>query len=1185
MLNTARQACARRLAPIPSASPFSSALPAESSRQALLRASAASALSHSSSSSSPTPESLPTGTRSAFSSRTVHTDASGRHGKETRGATTSVVHGGERRISSGSRASAAYALAEDGRHDDFRGGSDRPRSRSRDHGDGHDHGSGRGAQYSAVEPLHPLSAEVHASDRRRYSPEAADGLTYDSPTTAQQPEPERLDSWLQTFDLSSLPPSPLPPLETFRGLAQSQPLLALLTLQKMPQDKFAAFGHGEVRDLIYRLRKVTRETPAIIDRLNVEDVTKSLRILRAILFALPSEPKKHDHHSGAYFHTKVCRHFIYLCYKLGAPRFAKYVFQERLQAHLASDTHLHPPLYLDGIAKDMVADRQWRLIADVFSPATFPHRLYTPDLIAYYMQAHLGLHQGSKIPRIFELYGVCNLAPTAEAFNHLTQALLEVGDLPMAQAVVKQANELGITDPVNQQLAILKGYRALGSDVNLEKRVIHDVERLGLPLSNRLLNALVRLRLESGDMRGVGNLLNRFDLTHWGVEGSGDVETSRKTGILIMQLAVRTGDISRLKAVWAIMKANGRIDDEALSVVVKGMAQFDLLDAAAIMLGAPGPGGEALEVDEVWSLPEGVKPGVQSLNYLTGELSRRRGLQGLVQGLSLFHKHEVAPDNYTLKILVDYIRYHVRHTPLELAILVNRLLRQSHLQAAPSMVDGLIADAVKADSRVLSRARRTPRLRRHPSSRSPQTLPEAQPSHTSRATLPDLALSAAESENTVSPTAGLRFSERYQHALDNLINQLQSAGYRGSSESLANRLRYDAMTASTVADLPSARVVWNAMLARGFKPDSTHVLGLMKGYSDAGHINQAQDLLFLADQVGVPVDEAMLLTLLVAAGRAQRPKVVQHAYRRIKTLCIANASSNPNAKGLNDKPSLRVVTAMIQALHQCGHWFEAARMCHTDLKELDVHLDRQAVNVAGSALGGIGEFRSTLELFKRHGDALDPISRQIVRNIKNYQRKALGLGALPLSSDRNPRIAEFSTSTGEDDNDGTISDATSPPHDLYELVEGQLSDQELEIRKEDEEIYEMAKEMLFADDIARPRQFRRRTRLNSRLRSHITRIFLGPKATRPKGKRNMRFEAAFGHSEHEYGLRASREGGYGSTGVESGSGIEKATPSSVLEESENRTLNSTSAKVDRGRIRRQVSRAYVRAPQSTPNSS
>ncbi|WVF69331.1 hypothetical protein IAT40_004107 [Kwoniella sp. CBS 6097] len=1157
MLNTARQACARRLAP--SSLPFPPALPAESSRQALLRASAS--LNHSSTS---TTTSTPPSLTRRPTSRSVHSDASRRNGRDARAGPTAkgVVNGGERGISSGSKSSAAYALAEDGRYTDDDEASDRPRFRSH-----HDletdwiHGN------RAIEPLHPLSAKVQSTDQRRQrmTNEPDDELAFNPSIASQESEPGQLDSWLQTFDLSSLPPSPLPPLETFRGLAQSQPLLALLTLQKMPQDKFGAFTHSEVRDLIYRLRKVTRETPAILHRLNVEDVTKSLRILRAILFALPSEPNKQDHHAGAYFHSKICRHFLYLCYKLGAPRFAKYVFQERLRAQLASDTHVHPPLYLDGIAKDMIANRQWKLVADIFSPATFPHRLYTPDLIAFYMQSHFGIHQSSKIPRIFDLYDVCNLTPTAEAFNHLTQALLELGDLQMAKAVVRQANELGITDYIQQQLAILKGYRALGSDVNLEQRVLNDVERLELPLSGRLLNALVRLRLDSNDYRGVGNLLNKFDLTHWGVEGPGDVETSQKTGILIMQLAVKSGDVDRLKAVWATMKVNDRINDEVISVMIKGMASFDILDAAAIVLGAPGPGGQALEVDDVWSLPEGVKPGSRSLNYLTGELSRRRGIQGLSQALSLFHKHQVAPDNFTLKILIDYIRYNVRHTPLDLAILVNRILRQTHLQPSPSMVDSLIADAVVTDSRTMARGRRFTQLRRTSgASESPR-------SFGSRTSNSGLVLRPAESENTVSPTAGLQFSERYDRVLDNMITQLKSSGARGTSESMANRLRYDAMTALMVADMPSARMVWNAMLSRGFKPDAKHVLGLLKGYSDAGHINQAQDLLVLAEQVGITVDEAMLLTLLVAAGKAQRPKVVQQAYRRIKTLCIANAGSNPNAKGLNEKPGLLVVTATIQALHQCGHWFEAAKMCHTDLKDLDVRLDRQAVNVAGSALGGIGEFRSTLELFKRHGDALDPVSRQIVRHIKNYQRKALGLTPFPPSPHRQATIAELSPSASTSN-----TNEMAHAHDLSGLIVGELNEQELEMRKEDEEILEMAKQMLIADDHARPRHLRRRTRLDSRLRSHITYAFLGSKADRPKGKRKKTMEAKIRRG-HGFGLGSGMRNDGSGPSVDERSLPIGSSSTLLASESKSKTAGSTSAEVKRGRIARTVARAHVRA--------
>ncbi|WWC70639.1 uncharacterized protein I206_104590 [Kwoniella pini CBS 10737] len=986
MLSSTRQVCARRLAPS-----FPPALPAESSRQAILRAAARSSPSN---------------------SRCIQSDS-------RRSSSDVPKHKATRGISSGLTSSAALALAEDNR------------------------------QYPAHHHRQTWQNQEgrSTSDQSPRSDDPAEEYTLDPP--AEKLSPAWLDSWLHTYDLSSLPPSPLPPLETFRGLIFSQPLLALLTLTKLSQDDFRRIQHKELRNLMHGVVTVLRDRPILLNRLNEAEVSKALRILRAILFSLPTGEKGYkDAYKGNYFQGQILSHFLRLCSIMKQPRLFRSVFHERMREQMSRSSSspnslvqgkYKAILQFDVIARNLALQQDWKLLSDLFDPSTFPHQYYTSDLLAFYLQSHFGTFQSATVPRGFELYAQLNLKPTAVAYNHLIQAYLEMGDLPMAREIVREANSNGISDHATQQLAILRGYRALGYDVDLEKRVLYDVERLGIPLSARLLNALIRLRLEAEDYAAAKQLLAKFDLADWAKtsdkEASQLVQPNLATAGLVFDLYSTTGDLQDIRILWTDMKAGHTvINDQTIHTLLRALNSLGLLDEAISILQPSS--------DSEWSLPKGVKPGIASLNYLIGQLGRQRGLQGLEYGLSLLHQTGVPPDDLTLKTVVDFVKASVQHKPIELAYLVDHVTRSSNLKPTQSLLDSILQSAINAVARSQSRA-----------------------------------LEPSSLKNTFSPTAGMNLSPKFHKSLEGILESLKSVDSKSGSRSLVNRLRYDAMTSARIQNLPSARIVWNSMIQRGYKPKENHFNALIQGYSSAGLLYQAQDLFLLANQIGYEPTKSMYLSLLVGWGRMNRPSNSRKIYEKIKSTFSVNSTQ---------KQDLEILTAMVQAYNNSKMYHEAALLCYTDLKELNVMLDRKAINVACQALRGIGDLKGCLELLSVYGPALDPISRRIIRGIKNYQKKILGL-IIPseVHSDINKTLKET--------------------EQLVNLIEDpkQLERNSEKIKK-DQEILRMAEELLEKDDLARPVETRRWIRLNKGVRKRFKRAVIGPSEVKPNEKVLMR---------------------------------------------------------------------------------
>ncbi|WRT67646.1 uncharacterized protein IL334_004618 [Kwoniella shivajii] len=1085
MLSSARQACTRRLV-----SSLPPGLPAESSKQALLRATASSA----------------SASASATSSRSVRCVQSDSRRNIRDGNHNAHTSKKSRGISSGATSSAALALkSQDNNHhrndnlssrysndnDEY----DRLHIRDQDqdqdqdpNSDQDDYGVWNGKENSTYSESDEYTSQPRSN---------RDSIN-------DKPSPEWLDSWLlHTYDLSSLPPSPLPPLETFRGLIPSQPLLALLTLTRLSPSDYQYIKHAELKGLMHGCIKVLRSRPFIINRWNSDDMTKSLRILRAILYALPSAKASKDPYKGNYLRGKILSTFFELCLRLNQNRLFKSIYQERLRHQLSSSSsasssspssiqHLRDGhvINFDVLALNLARTFQWKLLIELFDPEHFPDQLFTSEIIAFYMQAHFGIHQGSKIPRIFELYNKLKLNPTPESFNHLIQSFLETGNLPTARDIVKKANISGISDYSTQQLSILRGYRALGFDLDLEKRVLNDIETLGLPLQGRLLNALIRLRMESEDYKGAQGLLKKFNLEDWStskstseaeqeVNATKGVKPTSATAKLVFQLSSKTGDINTMKQVWTGMKITNRVDDDVIKILLRSLESLGLHEETYSILKKTTTSDET---DSEWSLPENVKPGIQSLNFLLGSLARQNGLEGLEAGLQLFHERDVKPDDLTLKIVVDYIKSSTQHQPKELALLVNTIMRSSDVRPTQSLLDTIVADAIDAISRSNTMFRE---------------------------------LEPPISGNTFSSTAGLIPSSKFQKLLEDILKYLESIDSRSSSRSLINRLRFDAMTSVKISNIPSARIVWNSLIQRGFKPDHRHIVALIRGYSDAGLMYQAQDLLLLARQVGIPINKSMLFTLLVGWGKLQRSREAKIVYDQIKLLDMdldsesesypAFGSSihndytvgNPYSCGNGDdkRRKLEIITAMIQVYNKCGKYSESVLLCYTDLKELDIKLDRKAIVVVSQALRGFGDFKSCLDLLKQHGPSLDPITRRIVKGIRNYQRKVLGLN---LSSSPSPSSSSASLIL-----EGTLS--TTKPQDqsaLYTLIQQDdrpKTIKEIEKFKSDQEILSLAEKLLEDDDQSRPIEFRRWIRLNKMLRKRIKGALLGKRARHKNG--------------------------------------------------------------------------------------
>lgn len=251
------------------------------------------------------------------------------------------------------------------------------------------------------------------------------------------------------------------------------------------------------------------------------------------------------------------------------------------------------------------------------------------------------------------------------------------------------------------------------------------------------------------------------------------------------------------------------------------------------------------------------------------------GLDGLQETLKQFRSSGIKPDESTLQIVLDCVRTTTTNDPTRLATVLNALLRHSpDLRPSTDHLDLLLGQAVRARSRDAHMAQsqfqsqtQTRSQTRH------RDLPSTLTSDTATGVDIKSALESPAEIGSINAQAGLKPNDPFKKAIQGIIQSLHARGARSASKSLANRLRFEAHSSQSSSPEEdggppiSAQTVWNDMISRGYKPDKRHLLALMKGYAESGHMQGCEDVILLAKEMEIEVTRGMWMVLMTSYGR------------------------------------------------------------------------------------------------------------------------------------------------------------------------------------------------------------------------------------------------------------------------------------------------------------------------------
>ncbi|EIW73624.1 hypothetical protein TREMEDRAFT_59797 [Tremella mesenterica DSM 1558] len=771
--------------------------------------------------------------------------------------------------------------------------------------------------------------------------------------------------WDEDTTTPSLP-DPMPPdlsvdhpfshIEIFRARLISQPLASLLYLCKFPSSEISQIRPLDLVDLLTHLSSNFLNDPKMLAETSWAQVRFALQRVLEMIKSFVLSSSSTDPEELAQLH--IC--LFDTCMTLGSQSVAFKTYEHAVKLV----TMNYSTVRLDAYARVLLDHGRWRISTKILSTFLTPREFITPFMLQIRMLAHLGLSEPQIALREYDQHVMLNLDPTKMSMVYRLTAHLKVGNVLEARKALAEMQEDGELDDSTKQLAIVHGYKSLGLGDKMERTILQDLQTGGLKPEAAFLNALVKIRLDSRDIDGAQELLKRFDLDYPPslVSTEGTVTPSAETVRIAFRVYTRNADAARLKEVWDWVSSRREVrvvDDTLISFLITGMGRAHLVDEAEKMMMASLHENASQSDSLTWYIPPGVRPGIMSFNSLISVLSSAYGYEGFERSTNLLRQSGIKPDQHTLGLLIKFAKDSLSHQPASLASLLTSLLeRNPHIRPSPSHLDLLLADAVQLAARTFQTSRK-PLNAPYPFRPFPDPI------------------------NSNQPQGGLATVDPFSRAVRRITHSLLNRGIRSTSATLATRLRFDALTLSASGEFPSTRTVWASLLARGFRPARPHFFALLRGYADAGALEQAEDTLLLARQTGIKIDGWFLLPLLESYRR-------EGNVRKVTELCQSIKRLDPSIK-----LSSFAAAGMIQVFQDSGKYESAANVAKEEMIPLlDKLSEGEKMNClihVFRALAGDGEYVRAMEVVWEYGHekGLSHDVRSKVRLLKHYLTKRL----------------------------------------------------------------------------------------------------------------------------------------------------------------------------------------------------
>lgn len=164
----------------------------------------------------------------------------------------------------------------------------------------------------------------------------------------------------------------------------------------------------------------------------------------------------------------------------------------------------------ENVLRQWIRNSKWVLAHHLSELLIETPSLLSSRVLRFRAQALSALRMYDSLRGLLDLHTKHHIVRTRRLYNVLIRASLEAGDLQWARSLLGCMKSDGFVFDGTTYSSMLAGYRALGPHAAVESRIYRDLRQLGLLSNPQCLNALLRSRLDAGDIEGARVILSLF---------------------------------------------------------------------------------------------------------------------------------------------------------------------------------------------------------------------------------------------------------------------------------------------------------------------------------------------------------------------------------------------------------------------------------------------------------------------------------------------------------------------------------------------------------------------------------------------------------------------------------------------------------------------------------------------------
>ncbi|KAF8898629.1 hypothetical protein BD779DRAFT_1431817 [Infundibulicybe gibba] len=536
------------------------------------------------------------------------------------------------------------------------------------------------------------------------------------------------------------------------------------------------------------------------------------------------------------------------------------------------------------VAYQLALTQHWRTVLSIVSLGRRHTGRTSSRLLNWRARALLETQHYGELQNVLKEFKNCQILPTRRTYHIILSGHIRSHNLAQAKACLRLMEEAGFPPDASSNAIVARTYRSLGADPEVQHRALASLPSLTNSTAAAVINSLIRLHLDTGDVRAALLLLPLFhpeavsairSVMSTTVEDicapyppaprNPPIPPNAATfSIFINYLANKADLPGALQIYLGMMNCGINPTTGTIAALMSAYFAANQPDVAVRLL-ADICNQEKTPIDvfqPLLTVPTSVRPTLptasvpltaQLFNILLRGVMPIHGLKCVSTILHIMKANDISINPSTLGVLLDYLAKVEKVHPKALLRILRKLsshLIRPTLRNLHPIVNGLIIrNRYLLYGRGWNDTAAKISYNRIPFNRGTESrLPTA--------------------TRTFDPIAGLTPPMPYQSLLRPFVNSLTSRQIKSDGAMIGMRIRYDAVIQ---ADLESAQNIFNTLLVRGMHPNEYHFSALMEGFTQAGNIEGAIDVMKLAERFRVKPNVVMFTILIVGHARQGNP--------------------------------------------------------------------------------------------------------------------------------------------------------------------------------------------------------------------------------------------------------------------------------------------------------------------------